>query len=168
MSKNIIKYNEKKENWYKKRKYSFVANGRIAVFLPEHPKANGSGYVLRSRWIMEKKIGRYLGSNEVVHHLDGNKSNDKLDNLYLTTINEHIKLHISPRKLDYALIEKYMRIGFGYKRIAKILSYSKGSVKYATRCIKKELGVKGIYLDILSTKRISQTQVGCVKNLAQK
>ena len=42
---------------------------------------------------MEKNIGRKLNSNEVVHHIDGNKSNTDLSNLALMTRSEHARLH---------------------------------------------------------------------------
>jgi hypothetical protein len=40
---------------------------------------------------MEKMIGRYLRPDEVVHHMDGDKTNDIPSNLLLTTNSEHIK-----------------------------------------------------------------------------
>jgi len=47
---------------------------------------------------MECKIGRYLTEDEVVHHVDGNKSNNKISNLILfKNQSEHIKHH---RELD--------------------------------------------------------------------
>jgi len=35
------------------------------------------------RWVEEKKLGRKLGSEEVVHHKDGNTLNNSPDNLKL-------------------------------------------------------------------------------------
>ena len=44
--------------------------------------------------IMEKKIGRYLKPEEVVHHIDGNPRNNHPDNLYLCkNQSEHAKIH---------------------------------------------------------------------------
>lgn len=145
-----------------RRKNSFVAKGRVAVYAPNHPKANGSGYVLRSRFKMEKKIGRLLSSDEVVHHIDGNFLNDRISNLYLTDIHKHINLHrkdFNCMKLDYTLIEHYMRKGNGYKNIAKITGYNVASVKSATRAIRINLGVtKGFDLSKLIINRASQKQ----------
>ena len=42
---------------------------------------------------MEKKIGRKLFANEVVHHIDGNKTNNDLNNLQLMTRSDHARLH---------------------------------------------------------------------------
>ena len=42
----------------------------------------------------EKKLGRNLNSNEVVHHIDNNKRNDNLHNLYLCkNRSQHAKIH---------------------------------------------------------------------------
>ena len=35
------------------------------------------------RWVMEKTIGRKLMPNEIIHHRDGNKLNNSINNLEL-------------------------------------------------------------------------------------
>lgn len=50
---------------------------------PSHPSANVNGYVLQHRLIVEKSIGRYLKVRELVHHIDENRKNNNLDNLFL-------------------------------------------------------------------------------------
>jgi hypothetical protein len=44
---------------------------------------------------MEKQIGRRIRKNEVVHHIDGNRTNNHVSNLSLMTRNEHTRLHRS-------------------------------------------------------------------------
>ena len=58
-----------------------------------HPNCTPKGYVLYHRLIMENYIGRYLTRDEVVHHKDGNKSNNDISNLELMTNAEHSRLH---------------------------------------------------------------------------
>lgn len=50
--------------------------------------------------IMEQCLGRKLQTSECVHHIDKDKSNNKLSNLVLMTISEHHKLHYRDRKID--------------------------------------------------------------------
>jgi hypothetical protein len=54
----------------------------------------GFKYVYEHRFVMEKKLGRKLKPGEVVHHKDGNKHNNKPDNLELFSSNgEHLMIH---------------------------------------------------------------------------
>lgn len=43
--------------------------------------------------LMEKHIGRKMLKNEVVHHIDENKTNNDLSNLEVMTRSEHSRLH---------------------------------------------------------------------------
>ena len=45
------------------------------------------------RSVAESMLGRSLMSNEIVHHRDGNKSNNSPDNLEIMTQSEHCKEH---------------------------------------------------------------------------
>jgi hypothetical protein len=45
------------------------------------------------RLVMEKMIGRPLRSDEIVHHIDGNKLNNDPSNLQIVTRAEHIRIH---------------------------------------------------------------------------
>ena len=57
--------------------------GYIWIYQPEHPYANCVGYVYEHRLVIEEKLGRLLRPEEVVHHIDGDKTNNVPENLDL-------------------------------------------------------------------------------------
>lgn len=63
------------------------SKGYITVLLrPSDPlwcMANRKGRVLEHRLVMARHLGRPLDSNETVHHIDGNKENNLIQNLQL-------------------------------------------------------------------------------------
>lgn len=59
-------------------------NGK-RIFIDEH------------RYIMQQFLGRKLKENEVVHHIDGNKSNNNIENLQLMIKEEHSRYHAKNR-----------------------------------------------------------------------
>lgn len=68
----------------------YKQNGYILAKASYHPNANKRGYVPLHRLIMENQLGRYLTPRkELVHHIDGDRSNNEVSNLKLTTPTEH-------------------------------------------------------------------------------
>jgi HNH endonuclease len=83
---------ENNTNWHGgKRKHS---QGYIEIKVLDHPYTNNSGYVLEHRLVMEKHLGRYLEQNEVVHHINGIKIDNRIENLELIkNQSEHRHFH---------------------------------------------------------------------------
>ncbi len=72
--------------------------GYIYIHSPDHPFRDCNNRVLEHRLVMEKNLGRYLSKNEVVHHMNHVKDDNRIDNLMLISTNsEHIKLHSRKR-----------------------------------------------------------------------
>lgn len=80
---------------------STTSNGYITVYRPGHPMAATSGYVLEHRLVMAEHLGRNLAPHELVHHKNGIKTDNRIENLELMEWGEHSKHHGSgPRKID--------------------------------------------------------------------
>jgi 5-methylcytosine-specific restriction endonuclease McrA len=71
----------RKANWKTGKTKS--KNGYIWIYMPDHPCAMHGKYVYEHRLIMEKAIGRFLEGEEEVHHVNGIKDDNRLENLEL-------------------------------------------------------------------------------------
>lgn len=90
----IGKYKIKSEfGGHKKRR----KDGYIAIYNPTYPRASKDGYVMEHVFIMEKHIGRLLNNNEVVHHKNKIRNDNRIENLQLMTLSEHARLHMLER-----------------------------------------------------------------------
>lgn len=54
------------------------------VYRPDHPFAGSNGYVREHRLIIEEHLGRFLEKTELIHHMNHDKTDNKISNLVLT------------------------------------------------------------------------------------
>lgn len=74
-----------------------------------YPYRTGGYRSLREHvYVMECHLQRRLLPGEVVHHIDGDKTNNSLENLFLTTVAEHNKLHAESESIIFELVKKGM------------------------------------------------------------
>lgn len=67
-------------------------DGYVLIFSPDHPDANRGGYVREHRLVMEGLLGRRLTRREVVDHRNGNRSDNRPENLRLYACNaDHLR-----------------------------------------------------------------------------
>ena len=57
--------------------------GYVLVHMPDSPAANNKGYVLEHRVVMARSLGRDLLKHENVHHINGVRDDNRLENLEL-------------------------------------------------------------------------------------
>ena len=63
----------------RKNKASVNQNGYIEIYEPENPNATLNGRVLEHRKVMSEHLGRELIKTETVHHINGNRSDNRLE-----------------------------------------------------------------------------------------
>lgn len=71
-------------------KYNF--SGYILIYKPNHPFASKRGFLMEHRLVMEKKLGRYLEKYEIIHHKNGIKDDNRIENLQIVTRHIHVKM----------------------------------------------------------------------------
>lgn len=163
-----------KKNGVKRRKLRKHKNGYKLVCIPEHPRAGKDGCVMEHRLVMEKYLGRFLETNEVVHHINGIKNDNRIENLELMlhgehTVHHHVGLKRSKETRQKISQKAKLRLSdkknhHFYKQISKeefvdVINKSK-SVKEVTnhfgiceRTYYNKLNEFGIRRDVFSVKQ---------------
>lgn len=127
-----------------------VAQGRVKHHSGhEHPRykgghVNGQGYrimfvqgrrIPEHRYVMEQALGRPLERSEVVHHIDGDKQNNRPENLQVMSQGEHNRLedasrayyHIFPETIEAA--KSLFAANWNVSRISRALRVHEATVR---------------------------------------
>ncbi len=72
-------------------------SGYIQIYSPKHPNKSMRCYVPEHRLVMEKILGRYLKSTEIVHHKNGNRYDNRPENLKLVVRGKNWHPQICPK-----------------------------------------------------------------------
>lgn len=90
--------NSTHKNW----KGGFYYQGGYKLLkVKSHPNSNKRGYVSEHRLVMEHHLNRYLSKDEVIHHINGIKDDNRIENLEVVYNNAlHIKEHNKNIKRD--------------------------------------------------------------------
>ena len=104
------------------------------IFKPEHPFSGKQGYIAEHRLIMEKYLGRYLSKLEVIHHINHNEEDNRIENLELCeSPGQHIIKH-HPEVKEKLRLANIGRRPPNYNRGIKICSICK--ISFETRLSK--------------------------------
>jgi hypothetical protein len=92
-----IKSGSKPHNYVGRRFTKARQNGKkyILIHSPSHPYTSKSGYVREHRLIMESKLGRFLMPDEIVHHINGDTLDNRIDNLEVMPKVEHDRMNVT-------------------------------------------------------------------------
>lgn len=94
--KGIILRGEKAAHW--KGGVKIDKDGYVYTYKPDHPCANSQGYVLQHRLVLEEYLGRYLDPDEISHHCNEIRNDNRIENLDLAIRIEHARIHHAGRK----------------------------------------------------------------------
>lgn len=101
---------------FKNNKYAERANGILTktvwqdgyvhVYMPEHPAHNSSGCVFEHRLVMEKHLGRHLAKAEIIHHINGKRDDNRLENLrFIKGGDKHLTKYYLQEEIEDLQIE---------------------------------------------------------------
>jgi len=126
----------------KRSKGEIIDGGYIYIKYPGHHRAkrHQGNYVKRADLVAEKKEDRVLEQNEIVHHINGIRDDDRPENLRVMSKTEHARLHQSgsshsqfrhdliTEKTQKEIRELY-RNGISYKKIGMMFECSAPTIQ---------------------------------------
>jgi len=87
-----------------KRKHT---QGYMLVYKPD--LMHNKNYLLEHRVVMEEYLGRHLEKGEIVHHLNGDKADNRIENLvFFKNMGQHRKFHQNLCKYVFDFINIYL------------------------------------------------------------
>jgi hypothetical protein len=106
------------QKWTDSSGYTQIYCGPKSSSKRLYPKSSGyyDGSVREHIIVMEEYLGRPMKKGEVVHHIDGDKTNNDISNLDLCSVQEHNKCHAT---IEQIVFELYKQNKVGYDKKTK-------------------------------------------------
>jgi hypothetical protein len=129
----------------------FWSEGRLWVYRPDYPNlSEKSNYALRSRivwWLSGRPIPQ---KGYVIHHINGDPSDDRLENLKIMSKGKHTTLHTKKKHIELMCRQCGKSFSVPMWKIRGRVKEGRGTVKFCSRKCFYESGVA-----ILGRKNIS-------------
>ena len=98
--------------------------GYILIWVPREERMGRKfEYIREHRLVMERKLGRRLEFNEIVHHKNGNIKDNRIKNLEIISRGEHSRYHV--RKFHAQLASAKPNEYLSSLRRGRFLKYNK-------------------------------------------
>lgn len=81
--KRLIKYSDPLAIMTREKGTGTISQGYKLIWKPQHINSNGSGRILEHRFVMSEYLNRPLLLTEYVHHKNGNRLDNRIENLEL-------------------------------------------------------------------------------------
>lgn len=116
----------------------------------DHPNATKHGYVLMHRIVVENHLGRLLNPEELVHHVNHKKKDNRIENLEVLTSKQHMRLHASGRKMCHIRCPQ-CKVEFCRAHNLTHLGNGRGKLTFCSR------SCKGTFHRLCQLNRLTQT-----------
>ena len=113
IAKRVDKMKGEKNPAWSGGRYIEPKKGYVMIRKPDHHRARQNGYVLEHILVMEKVLNRELKKGEEIHHRNGDRTDNRPENLELfSNHKDHFELHLP-------LVAKYPNCKCGRKHTSK-------------------------------------------------